>query len=124
MERMDKRKFAYASRTIQWKGNILPIIEDYLKEVNREERTLFNGEVLKSLEDKKFIVVYDDSKWDMNTRIGGRYPTDNILVGMTHDGLDFLNDLRKRYTTAATVTPQVVNNFMTTGPNSPPGGVA
>jgi hypothetical protein len=79
-----------------WSGNVFPIVEQYLIETGKTRRISFDSNVIRPLEEKKYLVIHPDSRFGLNVHQNGQYHTDYVMVRMTYDGHDYLEELRKK----------------------------
>ena len=79
-----------------WFGNILPIIEEYLKETAKTSRLTFYTTFVEPLEGKNYLIVFADSKMSFSYKQNDQYVTDYIHAKMTFEGHDYLEELRKK----------------------------
>src|SRR5450755_189496 len=78
-----------------YKGNILPLVEEYLSEIHRHERTLFL-DILKPLANNGYVKFPQETINGLTMLTALKYIHDDIIVRMTYESHDYLEELRKK----------------------------
>ena len=96
-------------------GNVLPLVNNYLSDMNREERVLY-AKILTPLEKDEFIIFRQDSKMALSTRQAMRWISDNVHVELTYKGAEEYERLKGKKFPKPEIPPTYI---VTHGANSP-----
>ncbi len=96
-------------------GNVLPLVNNYLSDINREERVLYN-KFLAPLKEDKFITYTQDSHFALASRQGMQWFSDNVHVELTYKGAEEYERLRDKKFPKPEILPTYI---VTHGANSP-----
>lgn len=90
------RLLEYLEQFQNYKGNVLSIVEEYLTEIGRTERLVFLSVILDPLVKKGYAIYPAETAGGFKMHLGGEYASDNLIVRMTDEGHDYLEELRKK----------------------------